>query len=85
MTTAFQIHLDEPAGGDILIFLTGQEEIEGAEAQLNRRARLLPATAGKVLVCPIFAALENAKQYEVHDRRGWVHASSAFAFTRLAC
>eukprot|EP00750_Incisomonas_marina_P014050 INCI17591.2.p1 GENE.INCI17591.2~~INCI17591.2.p1 ORF type:complete len:589 (-),score=102.17 INCI17591.2:682-2448(-) len=65
MTTAFQIHLDEPSGGDILIFLTGQEEIEGAEAQLNRRARLLPATAGKVLVCPIFAALENAKQYEV--------------------
>ena len=64
LTTAFQIHLDE-APGDILVFLTGQEEIEGAEALMTKRARLLPAEVQKLLVCPIFSALDNAKQYEV--------------------
>ena len=59
-----QIHIDE-GPGDVLIFLTGQEEIESAQIQLQKRARLLPATADKLLVCPIFAALESSKQYEV--------------------
>ena len=62
LTTAVQIHLDEPVGGDVLVFLTGQEEIESAEVALNKRARLLPATASKLVVCSIFAALDAAKQ-----------------------
>jgi HrpA-like RNA helicase len=34
VTTALQIHRTEPLPGDILVFLTGQEEIEGVERML---------------------------------------------------
>jgi len=35
ITTVFQIHMSQ-GKGDILVFLTGQEEIEAAEANLQR-------------------------------------------------
>eukprot|EP00793_Prasinoderma_coloniale_P001117 PRCOL_00006108-RA len=50
-----QVHLDERPGG-VLVFLTGQEEIESAESLLKERARLLPAAAGPLQVLPLFAA-----------------------------
>jgi len=36
IVTALQIHVQQPCG-DILIFLTGQEEIEAAEELLKHR------------------------------------------------
>nr|KAJ3423304.1 hypothetical protein HK105_006105 [Polyrhizophydium stewartii] len=42
-----QIHKEQPAG-DILVFLTGQEEIENLEKLLNEQARLLLPDAQKV-------------------------------------
>ncbi|KAL0478156.1 ATP-dependent RNA helicase [Acrasis kona] len=73
ITAALQIHLDESAmspsvsTGDILVFLTGQEEIESVSKILDERARLLPPECLKLLVCPIFANLPSEKQMEVFD------------------
>jgi len=63
LTCATQIHLDE-AKGDILVFLTGQEEIETAQQLLEERSKLFPPETDKLLVCPIFAALPPEQQME---------------------
>lgn len=38
-----QIHISQPLPGDILVFLTGQEEIETAAEELQKRALLITA------------------------------------------
>lgn len=47
LVTALQIHLEEPIG-DILIFLTGREEIEAMEKLLLEKSLLLPENSLKV-------------------------------------
>ena len=42
LTTILQIHIDLPMG-DILVFLTGREEIISMEKALNERCQLLPS------------------------------------------
>mmetsp|Transcript_14100 Transcript_14100/g.19418 ORF Transcript_14100/g.19418 Transcript_14100/m.19418 type:complete len:565 (+) Transcript_14100:297-1991(+) len=65
--TTMQIHKEE-GPGDILVFLTGQEEIESVERILRDRARhLLPSTSSRssslaLLPVPLFAALPPAQQ-----------------------
>ena len=39
VVTVLQIHVSQPADGDILVFLTGQEEIETAAEILTQRTR----------------------------------------------
>ncbi|CAK9212236.1 unnamed protein product [Sphagnum troendelagicum] len=60
----FPIHMEESLG-DILVFLTGQEEIESMERLLRDRATHLPETALKLLVVPIYAALPSEHQMRV--------------------
>ena len=48
IVTVLQIHVTQPPG-DILVFLTGQEEIETAEEILNQRMRGLGTKVGAVL------------------------------------
>lgn len=63
LITVLQIHLDEGASaGDVLVFLTGQAEIEALAELLEERGRLLPDSAMKLLVCPLFAALAPEQQ-----------------------
>eukprot|EP00697_Spironema_sp_BW2_P009993 gnl/Spiro4/25055_TR12461_c0_g1_i1.p1 gnl/Spiro4/25055_TR12461_c0_g1~~gnl/Spiro4/25055_TR12461_c0_g1_i1.p1 ORF type:complete len:693 (+),score=217.09 gnl/Spiro4/25055_TR12461_c0_g1_i1:30-2081(+) len=65
LTATLQIHLDEPPG-DVLVFLTGQEEIEQMEQLLEERTvQFAQAAALKLIVCPIFAALHPQQQLEV--------------------
>ena len=54
--TVMQIHTDEDAG-DVLVFLTGQEDIEAAAAALAVRAASLPDGAMGLLPRPLYAAL----------------------------
>jgi HrpA-like RNA helicase len=49
LVAAFQIHVDEPPG-DILVFLTGQEEIEAVEKMLNEHIWELPPEAMTVCI-----------------------------------
>lgn len=39
VVTVLQIHISQPLGGDILVFLTGQEEIETAAEILTKRTQ----------------------------------------------
>src|SRR4051794_26706737 len=62
--TTFQIHLDQPPG-DILVFLSGQEEIESMEKLLIDQSLHLPLGAPTLLPCPMFAALPAEQQAKV--------------------
>eukprot|EP00879_Flechtneria_rotunda_P013602 GHRR01014208.1.p1 GENE.GHRR01014208.1~~GHRR01014208.1.p1 ORF type:complete len:752 (+),score=245.25 GHRR01014208.1:131-2386(+) len=63
--TALQIHVQQPPG-DILVFLTGQAEIDKAAARLNKEVSTLPAgAAGPLLVLPLYAALPPELQLRV--------------------
>jgi ATP-dependent RNA helicase DHX8/PRP22 len=68
MITVLQIHLfSEP--GDILVFLTGQEEIEALEALLQQRVTMMSEFEGKqdLLVCPLYSALPRQQQLRVFE------------------
>lgn len=56
VNTVFQIHTNEPKG-DILVFLTGQEEIEDLQKILQEKSELLPKNYPKLVIRPLFAAL----------------------------
>lgn len=63
--TAIDIHCHHPEG-DILLFLTGQAEIDKAVRQLNDAVRSLPpGTCGDFMVLPIYAALPPEMQARV--------------------
>ncbi|KAK1374479.1 RNA helicase [Heracleum sosnowskyi] len=64
LLTIFQIHLEE-GPGDILVFLTGQEEIESVERLVRNRIRQLPEGNQKLLTFPIFSSLPSEKQLKV--------------------
>lgn len=68
LVAVLQLHLDHEAdSGSILVFLTGQEDIETLETLLDEYARTLPADALKLLVCPIFAAMPREQQMKVFE------------------
>ena len=66
ITAALQAHCEE-GPGDVLVFLTGQEEIESCHRLLLDRAAALPPDPGRpqLLVLPIYAALPPEQQLRV--------------------
>lgn len=67
LITIMQIHLSEPAG-DILAFLTGQEEIESAVEILNRRMKSLGKNVPVLTVLPAYGALPSEMQSLIFDK-----------------
>ena len=77
MVTTLMIHTREPPG-DVLIFLTGQEEIEAAEELLKQRTRGMGSKIGELIIAPIYANLPSDLQVGAHAWRRhecWVSAS----------
>ena len=66
ITTVFQIHISQPTG-DILVFLTGQEEIEAMEANLQETARKLGSNVKEMIICPIYANLPTDLQAKIFE------------------
>ncbi|KAI5288099.1 hypothetical protein KEM54_005471 [Ascosphaera aggregata] len=66
VTTVFQIHITQGAG-DILVFLTGQEEIEAAEQSLQETARKLGGKIPEMIICPIYANLPSELQAKIFE------------------
>ena len=66
LVTVMQIHLTEPAG-DILLFLTGQEEIDTACEILYERMKALGPNVPELLILPIYSALPNEMQSRIFD------------------
>ena len=61
-----QIHLDEPAG-DILLFLTGQEEIDTACQVLHDRMKKLGPDAPELIILPVYSALPTELQQKIFE------------------
>ncbi|OQS02499.1 pre-mRNA-splicing factor ATP-dependent RNA helicase [Thraustotheca clavata] len=66
IVTVLQIHITQPPG-DILVFLTGQEEIETAEELLLFRTRGLGSRIRELLIRPIYATLPSERQAQVFE------------------
>ncbi|KAL6537354.1 Pre-mRNA-splicing factor ATP-dependent RNA helicase DEAH1 [Orobanche minor] len=68
IVTALQIHVTQPSGdGDILVFLTGQEEIETVEEILKHRIRGLGTKIAELIICPIYANLPTELQAKIFE------------------
>jgi ATP-dependent RNA helicase DHX8/PRP22 len=66
MMTVMQIHLSEPAG-DILVFLTGQEEIDTCCETLYTRMQALGELAPELIVLPVYSALPSEMQSRIFE------------------
>ena len=66
LTTVMQIHLTEPPG-DILVFLTGQEEIDTSCEVLYERMKALGPSVPELLILPIYSALPSEMQSRIFD------------------
>jgi pre-mRNA-splicing factor ATP-dependent RNA helicase DHX16 len=66
ITTVFQIHVTQ-GPGDILVFLTGQEEIEAAEQSLQETARKLGSKIPEMIIAPIYANLPSELQTKIFE------------------
>lgn len=67
IVTILQLHISQPLGGDILVFLTGQEEIETVEEILLERTRKLGSKIKELLIRPIYSTLPSERQAEVFE------------------
>ena len=68
LRTVLQIHATEPEG-DILLFLTGEEEIEDAARKISLEAdeMIREADAGPLKVYPLYGTLPPAQQQKIFD------------------
>ncbi|KAI5289572.1 DEAH-box ATP-dependent RNA helicase prp22 [Ascosphaera aggregata] len=66
LITVMQIHLTEPPG-DILLFLTGQEEIDTACEILYERMKALGNTVPELLILPVYSALPSEMQSRIFE------------------
>ncbi|CDS42561.1 ATP dependent RNA helicase DHX8 [Echinococcus multilocularis] len=66
LNTVMQIHLTEPPG-DILVFLTGQEEIDSACEILYDRMKALGPDVPELIILPVYAALPSEMQSRIFD------------------
>ncbi|KAI6114152.1 pre-mRNA splicing factor [Pisolithus sp. B1] len=66
ITTVFQIHTTQPKG-DILVFLTGQDEIEAAHESLQETARTLGNKIAELIICPIYSNLPSDMQAKIFE------------------
>ena len=66
LITVMQIHLSEPPG-DILVFLTGQEEIDTSCEILYERMRALGPSVPELIVLPVYSALPSEMQSRIFE------------------
>lgn len=62
-----QIHITERVG-DILVFLTGQEEIEDMTNMLRQKIQDYPEQLEGLIICPLYAALPPEVQLQAFSR-----------------
>lgn len=66
LVTVMQIHLNEPPG-DILLFLTGQEEIDTSCEILFERMKALGPSVPELLILPVYSALPSEMQSKIFE------------------
>ncbi|XP_061596117.1 ATP-dependent RNA helicase DHX33 [Cololabis saira] len=65
LVTIFQIHQEAPPSHDILVFMTGQEEIEALARTCRDIGKHLPDGCGPMVVIPLYASLPPVQQLRV--------------------
>lgn len=65
--TVIQIHVCEESEGDILLFLTGQEEIEEACKRIQREVESLGSEVGELRCIPLYSTLPPNLQQHIFD------------------
>ena len=65
--TTLQIHVTQPPG-DILVFLTGQEEIESTQEMILSRTRGLGSKIPELLILPIYSTLPSDLQSKIFEK-----------------
>ncbi len=66
MVTIMQIHLTKPEG-DILLFLTGAEEIDTAGQILTERMQSLGSKVPELIVLPVYSAMPSEMQTRIFE------------------
>ncbi|KAI8799552.1 P-loop containing nucleoside triphosphate hydrolase protein [Cladochytrium replicatum] len=66
LITVMQIHLSEPPG-DVLVFLTGQEEIDTSCEILYERMKALGPMVPELIILPVYSALPSEMQSKIFD------------------
>ncbi|KAJ2715721.1 DEAH-box ATP-dependent RNA helicase prp22 [Coemansia spiralis] len=66
MMTVMQIHLTEPPG-DVLLFLTGQEEIDTACEILYERMKALGSMVPELIILPVYSSLPSEMQSRIFE------------------
>ncbi|KAL8761189.1 MAG: hypothetical protein Q9184_002679 [Pyrenodesmia sp. 2 TL-2023] len=66
LVTVMQIHLTEPPG-DILLFLTGQEEIDTSCEILFERMKALGPSVPELIILPVYSALPSEMQSKIFE------------------
>ena len=66
LITVMQIHLTEPPG-DILLFLTGQEEIDTSCEILFERMKMLGKDVPELVILPVYSALPSEIQTRIFE------------------
>ncbi|KAI9679273.1 MAG: DEAH-box ATP-dependent RNA helicase prp22 [Caeruleum heppii] len=66
LVTVMQIHLTEPPG-DILLFLTGQEEIDTSCEILYERMKALGKNVPELIILPVYSALPSEMQSKIFE------------------
>eukprot|EP01087_Luapelamoeba_hula_P023884 TRINITY_DN8905_c0_g1_i1.p1 TRINITY_DN8905_c0_g1~~TRINITY_DN8905_c0_g1_i1.p1 ORF type:complete len:1059 (-),score=225.88 TRINITY_DN8905_c0_g1_i1:78-3254(-) len=66
IVTVLQVHVMQPPG-DILVFLTGQEEVEAAAEVLAQRTRGLGTKIKELIVCRIYSTLPSDLQAKIFE------------------
>ena len=66
VTTIMTIHVTQ-GPGDVLLFLTGQEEIESCQESLLQICRSLGKRIAELIICPIYANLPSEMQSKIFE------------------
>lgn len=66
LVTVMQIHLTEPSG-DILLFLTGKEEIDTSAEILYERMKALGPNVPELVILPVYSALPSEMQSKIFE------------------
>lgn len=64
VVSILQIHATQPHG-DILVFLTGQDEIETCQEMLQERVRRLGSKLSELIILPVYANLPSDMQARI--------------------
>eukprot|EP01080_Neovahlkampfia_damariscottae_P009015 gene9015-1114_t len=67
VVTVLHTHMTQP-DGDILVFLTGQEEIETAEEMLIEKTKGAGSKMKELRICPIYSTLPSDMQVKIFEK-----------------